>query len=302
VSVIVPNFNHARYLPRRLQSIVTQTFRDVEILVLDDASTDDSLAVIAPWRDRADVRVIANAHNSGSPFAQWLRGLDEAQGEFVWIAESDDACAPDFLETLLALLRDPSVAVAYANSLSIDDRDEVTGDYATGPYLSALSTAKWQRPYRVAGAREVSDGFGVKNTILSASAVLFRRFAIDDALRADLARLRLAGDWRFFAEAMRGGEIAYTPRPLNYHRRHDASVVGRLLAERRAGDFYREVAEVQRWIVTHYPLDEAFAGKWEAYLREQWAAFYPDRPFAEIAGSYPLEPMRALIASASRPA
>lgn len=111
----------------------------------------------------------------------------------------------------------------------------------------------------------------------------------------------MAGDWRFFAQAMRGGDVAYTPRPLNYHRRHEASVVGRLLAEGRADDFYREFAAVQRWILTHYAVDHAFAARWEAYLREQWEAFFPGRPFAEIGGSYPLDEMRALIANAQSP-
>lgn len=295
VSVIVPNYNHARYLQQRLDSILAQSFRDVEILVLDDASTDGSRDVIERYRHRADVRVIVSAHNSGSPFRQWLKGLDATTGEFVWIAESDDACAPDFLETMVGLLRDPLVRVAYANSSVWNDRGEVTGDYSTMPYLTDLSHDKWRNAYRVPATREVNDGFGVKNTILTASAAVFRRFALGPQLRDDLATMRIAGDWRFFAEAMAGGDVAYCPRALNHHRRHDESVVGRLLRERRTDAFWREFAAAQRWIVEHYRLDDTFTERWECYLRAQWDAFFPGRPFAEMATAYPLDEMRARI-------
>ncbi|MEZ5293362.1 MAG: glycoside hydrolase family 99-like domain-containing protein [Vicinamibacterales bacterium] len=298
VSVIVPNYNHARYLPQRLDTIVGQSFRDVEILVLDDASTDDSLAVLAPYRARADLRVLENATNSGSTFVQWLRGLDEARGDFIWIAESDDGSAPDFLETMVRLLRDPQVRVAYANSHVWDERSEVVGDYTSTPYLRDLSSSKWLSPYCVPAGQEVRDGFGVKNTILSASAVVFRRFDLDPSTRAALPGMRIAGDWRFFAEAMRGGDVAYSPRKLNYHRRHGESVVGRLLAERRVEEFFREIASVQRWIVEQYGLDEVFAARWDACLREQWETLAPGRPFAELAQVYPVDEMRARIAAA----
>lgn len=299
VSVIVPNYNHARYLPARLDSILAQSFRDVEILILDDASTDESLDVIAAYRDRADVRVIVNETNSGSPFAQWLKGLDESRGDLVWIAESDDACAPEFLDTLVGLLRDPFVRVAYANSSVWNERGEVTGDYASMPYLTDLSPTKWREPYCVPAGREVNDGFGVKNTFLTASAVVFRRFPIDEALRQTLRGMRVAGDWLFFAAAMRGGDVAYTPRALNHHRRHGESVVGKLLRERRTGEFWREFAEAQRAVLEIGPLEAGFAARWDAYLRSQWDAFYPGRPFEELATEYPLDDMRRRIVAAT---
>jgi hypothetical protein len=99
---------------------------------------------------------------------------------------------------------------------------------------------------------------------------------------------------------MHGGDVAYTPRPLSRHRRHDDSVVGTLLREPRLDAFFREFAAAQRWIVAHYRLDGAFEAKWEQYLRDQWAAFYPSRPFEEIADVYPLAEMRARIRESAR--
>jgi len=86
VSVIIPNYNHARFLEQRIQSILNQTYQDFEILYLDDASTDDSNEVFAQFKDDRRIRSILNQTNSGSPFKQWNRGIKAATGDYIWIA------------------------------------------------------------------------------------------------------------------------------------------------------------------------------------------------------------------------
>ena len=71
VSIIVPNYNHARFLPERLSSIRNQTFRDYELIVLDDASSDQSLSVIRAELADFPHQLIINEKNSGSPCNQW---------------------------------------------------------------------------------------------------------------------------------------------------------------------------------------------------------------------------------------
>src|SRR5262245_33958694 len=75
VTIIVPNYNHARYLDLRLGSILGQTFRDFELLFLDDASTDESRRVFSAYVSDPRVRASFNDRNSGSPFRQWNRGI-----------------------------------------------------------------------------------------------------------------------------------------------------------------------------------------------------------------------------------
>ena len=149
MSVIVPNYNHARYLPERLDSIFSQTFKDFEVIILDDASTDNSIEVIERYKDRADVRIVRNEQNTGSPFPQWLKGFDLARADILWIAESDDMSDPKFLETLLPAFEKPDVKLAYADSYVIDENSKVTGDYVTGEYLTSLSQTKWKKSYEV---------------------------------------------------------------------------------------------------------------------------------------------------------
>ena len=300
VSVIVPNFNHARYLPERLESIFGQTFRDVEVILLDDASTDGSRAVLERYTGRPDVRLVLNEANSGSTFRQWLRGLDLARGDLVWIAESDDACDPRFLESLLPAFADPAVRLAYADSHVVNAQGRIVGDYTSAEYLRSLSATKWTCSHRTPAAREISEALGVKNTILSASSVVFRRFDPAAELRAQLEGMRIAGDWLFFVHAIAGGDLWFDARKLNRHRRHRQSVVGRLLQQGRVREFFREFYAVQREIFRRYPLEPGFAGRWEHYLRAQWNAFHPGRDFAELVEYYPLDEARAAIEAATR--
>lgn len=198
-------------------------------------------------------------------------------------------------------MRDPRVKIAYANSHVWNERSEVVGDYTTNPYLTNLSDTKWAQSYRVTAEQEMNDGLGVKNTILSASAVLFRKGEVNTALRQTLQGMRIAGDWLFYAHAAAGGEIAYTPNKLNYHRRHDESVVGKLLQQQRVAQFFGDFQIVQAWIADHYRLDDTFEAKWERYLRDQWEAFFPGRPFDEIAECYARDAIRdRIVASRTR--
>ena len=84
VSVIIPNYNYEKYLSQRLTSIIQQSFKDFEIIFLDDWSKDDSIRIAKEILAKTDIpyKMIINEKNSGSPFIQWNRGVKEAVGEY----------------------------------------------------------------------------------------------------------------------------------------------------------------------------------------------------------------------------
>ena len=297
-SVIVPNYNHARYLRRRLDSIFDQTFMDFEVILLDDASTDESLAVLEQYRDRSDVRIVTNDRNTGSPFSQWLKGIEMARADLIWIAESDDASEPQFLETLVRVFRDPDVKLAYTASHILDEHDRVTGDYVSNEYLTSLSPSKWQETYRVSATEEINEGLGIKNTILNMSAVLFRKFEFDEDFRNRLAGMRISGDWYFIVHAIRNGKVHYEAKKLNYHRRHAESVIGKAIRARHIEGFLQARQAVDEFVVANYELWPGFVEKWEQYLRKLWRDFCPGRPFSELKEYYPFDEMRQRITTA----
>ena len=91
LSAIVPNYNHGPYLKLRIDSILNQTYEDIEVIILDDNSQDNSVEIIESYRTHPKVsHILLNDRNSGSTFIQWEKGINLATGKWIWIAESDD--------------------------------------------------------------------------------------------------------------------------------------------------------------------------------------------------------------------
>ncbi len=271
VSVVVPNYNYARHMPLRLGSIFAQSHPVHEIIVLDDASTDDSATVIPMVADQWDreIRFIPNKTNSGSVFAQWRKAAELASGEFVWLAEADDAAEPDFLTRTLALLgSDPAIQYAFADSRTIDADGAAQWD-SYKPYYSTVEAGALTQT-EVFEARDFVQRFlSVKNLILNVSAVVWRRDALLRALTAcevDLKTFRMAGDWRLYLEALAlpGAKVAYEAEPMNVHRRHATSVTHALNADRHV----EEIACCHEVALREFALPEPVAVKQADYLAE----------------------------------
>ena len=98
VSVIIPNYNHAPYLKERIDSVLSQTYKEFEVLILDDCSSDESKEIIESYRNNKHIsNIVFNEKNTGNTFIQWNKGISLAKGKYIWIAESDDVAKPTFL-------------------------------------------------------------------------------------------------------------------------------------------------------------------------------------------------------------
>jgi glycosyltransferase involved in cell wall biosynthesis len=222
VSVIVPNYNHARFLRRRIDSILAQTFKDFELILLDDDSTDESLTILRGYACEPGIRLESNTVNSGSPFNQWNKGVRLARGRYIWIAESDDYADPRLLDRLVRLLDENSaIGLAYCRSWNVTEDGQVNG--YVDSYLDYLDAHRWKADYIGDGESECRNYFVICNPIPNASAVVFRKTIYDGVGGAD-ASLRACGDWKIWATMALTGKIAYLSEPLNYYRFHPATV------------------------------------------------------------------------------
>jgi glycosyltransferase involved in cell wall biosynthesis len=268
ISAVVPSYNYARYLEARLSSIFAQTYPLAEVIVLDDASTDDSIDVanrVATHWNR-EVAVVVNPVNSGSVFAQWRRAAELARGDFVWIAEADDAADPGFLAAVATLLRGkPDIDLAFTDSRSIDSQGRpIWPDYQDYYLQSGASALSNDGVYPAA---DFARRFLVeRNLILNVSGVVWRRTALRAALERcgeELEEYQLAGDWRLYVELMAAsvGHVGYIAAPLNVHRRHDSSVTYAVQGDRHLG----EIARMHKVIKQRLDPDEAMLGRQAAY-------------------------------------
>jgi glycosyltransferase involved in cell wall biosynthesis len=228
VSAVVPNFNYARYLRERLASIWAQTYPVQEIILLDDASTDDSPEVIAELERESPVslRVVRNEVNSGAVARQWARGVALAQGELVWIAEADDTADPHFLDGVVRAFEDPDVALSFCQSRMIDEDGRVVAENYLD-YVADIDPRQWLSDYLRAGTEEIAEALAIKNTIPNASAVLFRRESLARVMHDhldEMAAYRHAADWLCYIRILEQGSVAFTARSLSNHRRHPHSL------------------------------------------------------------------------------
>ncbi|MDJ1502188.1 glycosyltransferase family A protein [Xanthocytophaga agilis] len=218
VSVIIPNYNHALYLPQRIESVQNQTFQDIEIIILDDCSTDNSRDVISNYA-RTDKRIqtLFNTQNSGSPFKQWAKGLNLAKGEYIWIAESDDYADPVFLEKLTDILKvQPQVGIVYSQSWQVDAQGKII--------TSCRNLYKTLEPKSIhSGKSSIANHFSGANIIPNASAVVFRKNLVDK-INSDYQTFRLSGDWLFWCQMLSLSDLVYVDEELNYFRLHAQKV------------------------------------------------------------------------------
>ncbi|WP_160000497.1 glycoside hydrolase family 99-like domain-containing protein [Roseomonas sp. 18066] len=273
VSVVVPSFQSAAWLADRLGSIFAQTLAPAEILLLDDASTDDSVAVaerIAAAAGRA-LRVVRCPQNSGNVSRQWQRAAGLASQELLWIAEADDLADPRFLEVLATKLADdPQAAMAFCDSGAVDPGGRLLAPDRK-PYAAALGDAGLLRDGAFDGPDFAGRFLAPRNLVLTASAVLWRR----DALRAAFAAageeafaFTCAGDWRLYLAACQGGgRVQYVAAPLARQRQHPDSVTASLAKDRHL----EEIARLHALIAASAPVLEPAMAGYRDDLRRHWS-------------------------------
>ncbi|MBK5214572.1 MAG: glycosyltransferase family 2 protein [Flavobacteriaceae bacterium] len=221
VSVIIPNYNHKPYLQQRLDTVFGQTYQDFEVILLDDASTDGSLYILELYKDHPKIsHLIVNKENSGRPFKQWKKGIELATGEYIWIAESDDYCKHNFLESILHQMSEET-GVCYAQTIDVDE----TGR----PLLNRIEYTKefnpniWKSDFELSGLEFIEKYLLIKNVVPNASAVIFKRSLVDNTLFTNkLLQMKMCGDWLFWVKLCEKKNIAFVAEPLNYFRNHSA--------------------------------------------------------------------------------
>lgn len=219
VSVIIPNYNHGRYLKQRIESVLNQTYQNFEVIILDDCSTDDSKAIIQSYQDNNKVKqIIYNKNNSGSPFLQWEKGISMAAGDYIWIAESDDFASPDFLSSLVHLVNsNTNIGLAFCSSDTVDENGSRIGELV---YEVPTNKSGY---YVNNGYDECRNAFFFHPIIPNASAVIFKKENFY-RVNPNFKNYQICGDWQFWIDICFDNYLGYLPQNLNSFRQSNTSV------------------------------------------------------------------------------
>ena len=133
VSIIMPNYNSARFLDETILSVIGQSYRDWELLIVDDCSTDSSLEIIKKFQLQDDrIHLIINDKNRGAAYSRNI-ALKHATGKWVAFLDSDDVWLPEKLEKQIYFMENNGYDFSYAICELIDENSVAIGKYVTGP-------------------------------------------------------------------------------------------------------------------------------------------------------------------------
>lgn len=227
ISVVIPNYNYEKFMLQRLYSILYQTVKIDEIIILDDCSTDNSRELIDKIEKKLkkyiNIKKVYNETNSGSAFKQWEKGFNLSKGDYVWIAEADDYSEKNFLKTVIKPLKKyDDIKISYVDTAFID-KDGYVIMRSIKPEIDILNTGHWDKNFINEGINEINDYAYLNCTIANVSSVLFKNDNYSSFFK-ESGKFKQAGDWLFYVNVMNQGKIAYSNKPINYYRVHGNNV------------------------------------------------------------------------------
>ena len=218
ISVVLPAYNAEKYLDQAVRSILAQTFTDFELIIVDDGSIDNTLAIAHNLADPR-IRVIANKENRGIPKTRNI-GWKAATGEFIAHQDADDYSHPTRLEKQITYLRkNPRVGVLGTNRQTINRQGKI-------------------RDHKPMPEQAVFDDLLHRNLIINGSAMV-RRSVLEQADGCD-EWFRLSSDYDLWLRIADGiAWIRNLPEALYVHREHDQSSTTK---DPRPAELYRMAA------------------------------------------------------------
>lgn len=266
VSIIIPNYNHEKFLAERIESVLSQTFQDFEIIIIDDASTDLSREVLKNYSNQPQIsHFIINGENSGSPFGNWYKGIKLAVGKYIWIAETDDFAESFFLErTIFEIQNKENTVLVYTDSKIIDSNGFSLGFWSDNKN-SFFKTQKWSHDYSVNGLDEILDFLLYRVTINNVSAILFNKFFLEKINFEKLEKFKNAGDLYTYISLALQGNISYISSPLNNYREHSNNISK---VNTRNGIIYRELLECFEIVLDFLKENKFLSNKEKARMKK----------------------------------
>ena len=267
VSVIVPNYNYAQYLKRRMISIAEQTYPIHELIVLDDASTDGSKTMIkmaAPLVGQSHpetrIRLMWNKQNSGKAICQWAKGVEAATGDYIWIAEVDDIAKKDFLaEVMKGFEADPEVVISYSESAIINKYGILTLPNFRRS-RDREGTGHYAKSYIRPGKQEIEEIMAIRCSIPNVSGVVFKNTPALSKFLTQAVKFEQVGDWYLYARLLETGKIFYNRKSLNFFRVHGGS------ATKRGEEHVKEIVLMHNYFKKKYNLSKEVQGYMDAEL------------------------------------
>lgn len=236
VGVLIPSYNHAKYILSRIDSVLKQTFRNISVYIVDDCSSDESWEIITRFTSDPRVSIFRSESPSGSPFTYYSRFISEYSHDYWWIAESDDVADVNFLSKLLKNFEDDDELLFSFSGSKIIDVDGKQIGSARNFLKEHFSEVDWEVNQKITpsmGLNMLMRGQFVPNM----SSMIFKSKAIELHELDRIKRLQLTGDWVFVILLQSAGAGLYVSQELNYFRSHNDTARARTASRSRTAEY-----------------------------------------------------------------
>ena len=272
ISVVIPNYNYENFLLPRIYSILNQTEKIHELIILDDCSKDNSRKLIdeivekiAPY---IKVQKVYNQENSGCTCKQWKKGFALATGDYVWIAEADDCCDKTLLKNIIKPIKqDKNIYISYADTAFINAWDKIILP-TIKPEIDIRKTNHWESDFVDNGLEEIKNYTFLNCIIANVSSCIIKKDNYDDIFEK-IIEYKQAGDWLFYVSVMKKGDIAFCNKPLNYYRLHGNNVTSVTKKQKHFDEIVRIHGEIRN-MIEMTPWHEDEIQKRYDFLKRVW--------------------------------
>jgi glycosyltransferase involved in cell wall biosynthesis len=204
VSVIMPSYNHEKFIPEAIESVLGQTFRDLELIIIDDRSRDNSQQIIDEFAQK-DNRIKKIFHRENLGIAKTINeGIKNSTGKYIALIASDDMWIYEKLEKQLKIIEADENLVVWCNSAIIDSNSNLTGEITSEKYKNAT-------PHGYVFEEIV-------NSWISGSGIIIKRENIQDMRYSE--NLKYLNDTQFYADLAYRYQFYYMMEALSKYRLH----------------------------------------------------------------------------------
>ena len=221
VSVVFTSYNHKEYLEQALDSLINQTYQNLEIIIIDDCSTDGSQEILKKYEHFENVNLKLQTQNSGSYVKASNYGASFAKGEYLLFAQCDDFASTNQIEQLSKVLIDfPSIGVAFSKSNMIDEN---------GKFISDDYVCREKKFKQLVAKQSYIKGSQLKEFLFFSCVIPNLSAAL---IRTELYRqvgglsekYLVVADWQFWLDLSDKTDFYYLKEPLNNFRQHQTTI------------------------------------------------------------------------------
>lgn len=269
VSIVFTSYNHKKYLKQAVDSLLAQTFKEFELIIIDDCSTDGSQEILKSYTDPR-IRLYLNEENSGSYVISTNYGASFANAPYIVFAQCDDWAEPNQIEILLNAIETKQVGVAFSCSNLVDESGKkLKEDFDVREDL-------FKRSHSVDSVilKDNAFIFLMNSCIIpNLSAAIIRRDLFEN-LKGFSNKYTVLADWDFWLRASSVTDFYYVREPLNNFRQHSTTIRSSIKTKKQLSELFDMMfsigmkKNISKWKVCNHLIPIWI--NWIGYGKKEW--------------------------------